>query len=573
MKKLITFFALLLINSVLLAITPPVPEKISYQAVIRNSSNELITNHAVGMKVSILQTSATGTVVYSETHTPTSNANGLITIAIGTGAVISGSFSGIDWSAGPYFIKTETDPAGGTSYSITSTSELLSVPYALMAKNVQNKQWSESGSSIYFNSGKVGIGKNPGADSRQFQVLTEANQAIAGVNNSASYASIFAQNLGTGPAADFRNYIRIIDGTEGNGKILTSDANGTASWKPISVTADAANFTGDGSADWPLKLHSMGASTGHVLKWTGTAWDNAADDNGPWSETIDYIYNLSGKKFGIGINKPSQKMTIADASTSCYMNIQNSTTGYTTTSGMLIGMEGNNGWLSTYEPGNLYLGTNSAAKVTIASDGDVGIGITSPLQKLDVNGAVNIRGNASNQLLFCGSAEAIWYDDTYFSWGYGGQYNYFGDEVTIGTSAAPGYNLVVNGTAAKTGGGSWSTLSDVRMKDLTGEYQKGLNEIMQLKPVTFTYKAGNPRELNSNEPQIGFVAQDVQKIFPEAVTECKDGYLDFNIHAVNVALVNAVKELKAENEELKMANEKYEERLTEIENILRELKK
>ena len=573
MKKLITFFALLLINSVLLAITPPVPEKISYQAVIRNSSNELITNHAVGMKVSILQTSATGTVVYSETHTPTSNANGLITIAIGTGAVISGSFSGIDWSAGPYFIKTETDPAGGTSYSITSTSELLSVPYALMAKNVQNKQWSESGSSIYFNSGKVGIGKNPGADSRQFQVLTEANQAIAGVNNSASYASIFAQNLGTGPAADFRNYIRIIDGTEGNGKILTSDANGTASWKPISVTADAANFTGDGSADWPLKLHSMGASTGHVLKWTGTAWDNAADDNGPWSETIDYIYNLSGKKFGIGINKPSQKMTIADASTSCYMNIQNSTTGYTATSGLLLGMEGNNGWVSNYESGNLYLGTSGAARMTIASDGDVGIGIMSPLQKLDVNGAVNIRGNATDQLLFCGSAEAIWYDDTYFSWGYGGQYNYFGDEVTIGTSAAPGYNLVVNGTAAKTGGGSWSTLSDVRMKDLTGEYQKGLNEIMQLKPVTFTYKAGNPRELNSNEPQIGFVAQDVQKIFPEAVTECKDGYLDFNIHAVNVALVNAVKELKAENEELKMANEKYEERLTEIENILRELKK
>lgn len=573
MKKLITFFALLLINSVLLAITPPVPEKISYQAVIRNSSNELITNHAVGMKVSILQTSATGTVVYSETHTPTSNANGLITIAIGTGAVISGSFSGIDWSAGPYFIKTETDPSGGTSYSITSTSELLSVPYALYAKDVQNKQWSESGSSIYFNSGKVGIGKNPGADSRQFQVLTEANQAIAGVNNSASYASIFAQNLGTGPAADFRNYIRIIDGTEGNGKILTSDANGTASWKPISVTADAANFTGDGSADWPLKLHSMGASTGQVIKWDGTKWDNANDKYGPWDEDDNYIYNYSGKKFGMGINKPTQKLTIVDGSTTCYMNIQNSTTGYTTTSGMLIGMEGNNGWLSTYEPGNLYLGTNSAAKVTIASDGDVGIGITSPLQKLDVNGAVNIRGNASNQLLFCGSAEAIWYDDTYFSWGYGGQYNYFGDEVTIGTSAAPGYNLVVNGTAAKTGGGSWSTLSDVRMKDLTGEYQKGLNEIMQLKPVTFTYKAGNPRELNSNEPQIGFVAQDVQKIFPEAVTECKDGYLDFNIHAVNVALVNAVKELKAENEELKMANEKYEERLTEIENILRELKK
>lgn len=161
MKKTITVFTLVLFSTVLVAAPPPVPQKMSYQAVVRNSSNELITNHAVGMKVSILQTSATGTVVYSETHTPTSNANGLITIAIGTGAVISGSFSGIDWSAGPYFIKTETRSGqGGTSYSITSTSELLSVPYALMAKNVQNKQWSESGSSIYFNSGKVGIGKS-----------------------------------------------------------------------------------------------------------------------------------------------------------------------------------------------------------------------------------------------------------------------------------------------------------------------------------------------------------------------------------------------------------------------------
>ncbi len=131
----------------------------------------------------------------------------------------------------------------------------------------------------------------------------------------------------------------------------------------------------------------------------------------------------------------------------------------------------------------------------------------------------------------------------------------------------------LNGTAAKTGGGSWSTLSDARMKNLTGEYHKGLNEIIQLNPVTFTYKAGNPRELNSNEPPIGFVAQDVQKIFPEAVSECKDGYFDFNIHAVNVALVNAVKELKAENELLKKNAEMYEIRLKEVEELLFELKK
>ena len=576
MKNLSTSFILLLFVAGLAMpqfLNAQSPEKLSYQAVIRNSADKLVANQTVGMKISIIYSTPTGTVVYAETQTPTTNANGLISIAIGTGTVVYGTFSIIEWTAGPHFIKTEIDPAGGTAYSITSTSELLSVPYALLSKDVQNKQWTESGSAIYFNTGKVGIGKNPGTDLRQFQVLTTDNQAIAGVNNSASYATIFAQNLGTGPAAEFRNNLKIFDGTQAAGKVLTSDANGYSSWQQPSITVDAANFTGNGSPATPLKLSSMGASTGQVLKWTGTAWDNAIDNDGPWGEDDNYIYNYSGKKFGMGTNKPTQKLTIVDGSTSCYMNIQNSTTGYTAISGLLLGMVGNNGWVSNYESGNLYLGTSGAARMTIASDGDVGIGIMSPLQKLDVNGAVNISGNSSDQLLFCGSAEAIWYNGTYFSWGYGGTYNYFGDKVTIGTSAVPGYNLVVNGTAAKTGGGSWSTLSDARMKDLTGEYQKGLNEILQLKPVTFTYKAGNSRELNSNEPQIGFVAQDVQKIFPEAVTECKDGYLDFNIHAVNVALVNAVKELKAENEQLKMTNEKYEVRLAEIENMLRELKK
>lgn len=414
--------------------------------------------------------------------------------------------------------------------------------------------WLKSGDDLYFNTGKVAIGKIPGSDLRQFQVKTEELQAIAGVNNSASYATIFGQNLGTGPAADFRNKIRIVDGTEGAGKVLTSDANGYTSWHPVTISSDAANFSGDGSAAAPLRLHAMGASAGQVLKWDGTKWDNANDDPGPWSSNDDNVYNSSGKKFGMGINNPSRKLTIAEATSTAYMNIVNSSTGYTATDGILMGMEGLNGWLTTYEAGNLYLGTNGMSRMTIASDGDVGIGLSSPSYKLDVNGSVNIRGNASDQALFCSNAEAIWYNDTYFSWGYGGQYNYFADEVSIGTSAVPGYNLVVNGTAAKTGGGSWSTLSDLRLKDLKGDYQKGLEEIIRLRPVKFTYKPGNPRGLDAGEEQIGFVAQEVQQVFPEAVSLCKDGYLDFNMHTINVALVNAVKALKAENDLLKQQN-------------------
>ena len=110
------------------------PEKMSYQAIVRNADGNLLANTAVGVQISILKTSSTGTSVYTELHTPTTNANGLITIEIGTGGVITGSFATINWDSDTYFIKTETDLNGGTNYTISGTSQLLSVPYALHAK-------------------------------------------------------------------------------------------------------------------------------------------------------------------------------------------------------------------------------------------------------------------------------------------------------------------------------------------------------------------------------------------------------------------------------------------------------
>ena len=110
------------------------PERMSYQAVIRDGSDNLITSSNVGIKIQILQGSISGTTVYEETHTPTTNANGLISIQVGAGNVVSGNFTNIDWANGSYYIKNQIDPDGGTNYSITGTSELLSVPYALYAK-------------------------------------------------------------------------------------------------------------------------------------------------------------------------------------------------------------------------------------------------------------------------------------------------------------------------------------------------------------------------------------------------------------------------------------------------------
>ena len=128
MKKIYSIIAGLLMTASVFA---QAPQKMSYQAVIRNSSNALLTSTPVGMQISILQGAPTGTVAYSETQTLSTNANGLVSLSIGTGTVVSGTFASINWANGPYFIKTETDPSGGTNYSITGTSQLLSVPYAL----------------------------------------------------------------------------------------------------------------------------------------------------------------------------------------------------------------------------------------------------------------------------------------------------------------------------------------------------------------------------------------------------------------------------------------------------------
>ncbi len=141
MKRIFTFITTaILIATVFLPqqVGGQAPEKMSYQAVVRDASDELVTNTSVGMKISILQGSASGVIVYAETQTPTTNANGLVSIEIGNGTLVNGNFTTIDWSAGPYYLKTETDPAGGISYSITGTSQLMSVPYALYAKTAKN---------------------------------------------------------------------------------------------------------------------------------------------------------------------------------------------------------------------------------------------------------------------------------------------------------------------------------------------------------------------------------------------------------------------------------------------------
>jgi len=237
MKKIYTLVATLLLAAGAYA---QAPNMMSYQAVVRNSNNTLVINQSIGMQITILQGSASGVAVYTEEHTPNSNANGLVTVKIGTGAVVSGDFSTIDWSAGPFYIKTETDPNGGVSYSIASTSQLMSVPYALYAANSGSSTPGPQGAAgpqgVVGPTGVQGVQGLAGADGADGSGVT--------IQGSDTYSTILS-----------------LTGTTGDMWIVSADA-------------------------------SPNASEGDGMVWDGTTWNNVGPIRGP--QGIQGIQGLTG---------------------------------------------------------------------------------------------------------------------------------------------------------------------------------------------------------------------------------------------------------------------------------------
>jgi hypothetical protein len=408
------------------------PDKMSYQAVVRNNSNTLVSNANVGIKISILQGTATGTEVYSQTQTATTNDNGLVSLTIGEGGFVSGDFVAINWGNGPYFIKTETDPTGGTSYTITSTTQLMSVPYALYAKTAgASNSWGLSGNAgttaanfigttddkellFKVNNEKAGVIE---FDDNTQNTVKNANTAFGyqslnsnttGYYNTAfGYQSLYSNTTGIHNTAIGQN--TLFSNTEGDfneaigQKCLYSNTTGSKN-SANGYKALFSNTTGNNNL----------ANGYHALYSNTTGYSNVANGyQSLYSNTTGYA-NVANGYQSLNSNTTGNHNT-----TNGYRSLYSNVTG---NSNVAIGAyAGEN--IGNNSNGNLFLGsstgttindtnlTNATAignKATVGQDNSiilgavngingatadtkVGIGVTAPLTSLDVNGQILTR--------------------------------------------------------------------------------------------------------------------------------------------------------------------------------------
>jgi hypothetical protein len=401
-KTILSFLSILMLLLFVNQGFAQVPQAFNYQAVARNSAGTLLQNKALGVKLSVHQGSAAGTVVYSERQNPTTNQFGLFTVSVGQGTVISGTFSTIAWNTGNFWLEVGLDVNGGTTYTTMGTTQLLSVPYAMY--------------SAYANASGV-IGPS-GPSGPAGPTGPQGLQGVAGP------AGIQGP---TGPAGN------AIPGTNGQ----TLRCTGSATWAASSTLFNDGDKVCVGTTTPLGKFTVLGGTNANGAYFTTDASTaNAAAVYGKFTG--------SGSITGHGVYGESQ-----------------STTGM----GYGIGGEFVGG----------YIGCGGQAPA-------------GPYQSPAYGGYFTATGSAGTRYGVYASA----------------------------TGGATNYGVYCSGSGGYTG--TWSNVSDAKFKKDITDFSGALKNIMHLRPVTYLMKTAEFPFMNfANGKQIGFIAQEMETVFPTLV--------------------------------------------------------
>jgi len=647
MKKVILFITIFLSAQILLAQSP---QGFKYQAVMHDSNGEPIENQSVSMKISILQSSPTGSMVYAEEHSVETNSKGQVNLAIGEGTLISGDFSSVPWKNGPFYIKMEMDPDGGTNYTEMGTSELLSVPYSLYSE--------KSGSVARYNSDTLFVVKDNNGNV-VFAVFPDGAKVFVNENNTKGPIGGFAVS-GRNNTKGSKNEYDVMRVTPDSARIYLNDP-GKGPIGGFAVSGRNNTKTGDFKLmQLTPENYTIGHSAGTNIT---TGYKNFFAGYEAGMENTTGFYNVFlGYRAGKNNNSSSNVFIGTEAGINNVDGWSNvfigNQAGYNNIGGggtfgarnVFIGREA--GFYNEDGGDNIYIGA-FAGNELVSGDNNVIIGNTAASHNTTGqnnvyfgNRAAYSNNGSSNVVIgnLAGSNSQQYSTNSNYSssvmvgdragyknldgtgnvfLGYQAGYNETGsDKLYIeNTSANPDYALIYGdfssdnlrfnanvgvgytpysfyGLVVKGGttnslrvyegtdqtysiytdgavfANSYATKSDLKQKRNINTYDNALNKILKLRGVSFNWKS--TKNKTDNKKHIGLIAQEVEKIIPELITEDEKGNKAITYSGMVPVMVEAMKEqqkiIEKLRKELKMQENKNDELQQKIDKIFEMMK-
>jgi hypothetical protein len=464
------------------------PQAVNYQAVARDGGGNLMVNQAIDVRFSIRQTSATGTDVYVETQATTTNEYGLFTLELGKGTALTGTFDAIDWGLDDHFLKVEVDKGAG--FVDMGASQILSVPYSLRARfaNKSTNMLIEDLKNVEI-PGALTTGDILKWNGTDFVPAVDAGNSYWDLNGSAlSYAG---------------GYVGIGTTTPGAGVEVKSSAGyGSA----------IGLYNTGGGTNW--RITSWTDGTLRFVKVPGTTFSAIA------------IEPMNGK-VGIGTGTPDEQLSVHTSSSVSYIRVSDNTTG--PTSGLRLGLNGaGNAYIINDEAAkSLNLGTSGTTQMRISDNGHVSINTTADDMMFLVRQDIANRGLR------------IQHQSTTDYWDNG-----------VGTTTK-NYKFYYNGlfrADISSTDGAYVQSSDRRLKRDIQEMGPVLAKVAQLKPSTYHYIDN----AQSAPRSTGFVAQDVESLFPDLVRDTDDGYKGLVYDGFAVISIKAIQELNEKMEAMQL---------------------
>ncbi len=347
MKRFIYTLALSLLPVLVAA---QVPAMFNYQGAARDNTGAVLANQTIGIRILIREDSPSGTIVYSETHSPVTNDFGIFNLQIGAGNVISGDMQTIDWGANNYFFEVEMDASGGSNYQSMGASQLVAVPYAMYARNVENDKVNDADAD----------------PNNEIQALSFSNDTLYLSNGGMVYLGGLIDDADADPnneiqALSFSNdtlYLSNGGSVYLGGLIDDADADPNNELQVLSISNDTIFLSNGGMAKLP-----EGATI--------------------WMKNGNTVYPGSAQYMAVGMDSALYPVHIKADSVNGLVGFSNQTNGNLDWHLRLQGPNNDLGFTETGVADN---------RLVLEKGGNIGIGVADPEESLDINGNIKLSG-------------------------------------------------------------------------------------------------------------------------------------------------------------------------------------